>query len=146
MAAKGTPQPYGGVPIAGQSRNAVIANLGPPKQSIGSDGRRVEVYEYKTAHEPSPWRAIVHGILDVSSLGLWEIIGTPIEMAQGEKVRVAVEYDENGSVLNAAYFPVKVSYDSFGFPVSGDTRVQEQGVSPQAARTAANPAGGQATR
>ena len=100
MAAKGTPEPYGGGPLAGQDRNAVIASLGPPKESVDSNGRRLEIYEYKTGDAPSPWRAVVHGLLDLSSLGIWEIIGTPIEMAQGEKVRVTVEYDENGRVAN----------------------------------------------
>lgn len=102
MAAKGTPEPYGGGPIPGQDRNAVIANLGPPKQSLDSNGRSVEIYEYKTGDEPSPWRAVAHGVLDLSSFGVWEIIGTPIEMAQGEKVRLTVEYDEDGRVSNVS--------------------------------------------
>lgn len=98
MAAKGTPEPFGGGPLAGQERNAVIAKLGAPKQSVESNGRRLETYEYKTGDAPSPWRAVVHGILDFASLGIWEVLGTPIEMAQGEKVRVTVEYDEDGRV------------------------------------------------
>lgn len=98
MAAKGTPGPYESGPFAGQDRDAVIADLGPPKESIDSNGRRFEVYEYNAGNEASPWRAVVHGVLDVCSLGLWEIIGTPIEMAQGKKVRVAIEYDDSGRV------------------------------------------------
>lgn len=100
MAAKGSPEPPAGAPLVGQDRNAVIANIGPPKQSTDSNGRRLETYEYKTDDEPSPWRAVVHGVLDLASVGIWEAIGTPIEMSQGKKVRVTVEYDEDGRVSN----------------------------------------------
>jgi hypothetical protein len=105
MAAKGSPEPYAGAPRVGQDRNAVIANFGTPKQSTDLNGRRLETYEYKTGDKPSPWRAVVHGVLDLSTLGIWEIIGTPIEMSQGEKVQVSVEYDEAGRVCNVLAGP-----------------------------------------
>ena len=100
MAAKGRPETIAHGPVVGEDRNSVIASFGPPKESVDSGGRRVEVYEYKSGTKPAPWRAVVHGILDVSTLGLWEIVGTPIEMAQSGKERITVEYDESGKVAN----------------------------------------------
>ena len=30
-------------------------------------------------------KAIMHGVLDLATPGLWEIVGTPVEMSKGEK-------------------------------------------------------------
>lgn len=100
MAAKGRPQPVALGPVIGEDRNGMISSFGPPKESVDSDGGRVEVYEYKSGTQPAPWRAVVHGLLDLSSLGLWEIVGTPIEMNQSGKERITVQYDESGKVVN----------------------------------------------
>lgn len=100
MAAKGRPEPIALGTVIGEDRNKMITSFGPPKESVDSDGGRVEVYEYKSGTQPAPWRAVVHGILDLSSLGLWEVVGTPIEMAQSGKERITVEYDESGKVVN----------------------------------------------
>ena len=44
-------------------------------------------------------RAVMHGILDVATIGIWEAAGTPIEGAAGEKkyfsVKVYYDKDEN---------------------------------------------------
>ena len=48
---------------------------------------RVDLYEYEIGNKPSAGRAIGHGVMDILTLGLWEIIGTPIEGFQGEKKR-----------------------------------------------------------
>jgi hypothetical protein len=34
----------------------------------------------------STGRAVMHGVLDVFTLGLWEVAGTPIEWAKGSKM------------------------------------------------------------
>src|ERR1700722_16681301 len=41
-------------------------------------GKLVEVYQFQK-ERGSAARALMHGVLDVSTLGLWEVIGTPIE-------------------------------------------------------------------
>ena len=42
-----------------------------------------------------------HGVADVFTLGLWEVVGTPVEMiANGDQVTVKVFYDENSYVTN----------------------------------------------
>ena len=60
-----------------------------------SSGDLVEVYQYKK-ERGSAARAFMHGVLDVSTCGLWEVVGTPMEAC----------VDENG------FFAVKVTYDS----------------------------------
>lgn len=41
-------------------------------------------------------RAVIYGMLDVVTFGLWEIIGTPIEggISGGEKLNIRVVYKE----------------------------------------------------
>ncbi len=67
-------------------------------QVIGSDkdadGNLVESYRIQK-EKGSVARALMHGVLDVSTLGLWEAIGTPIE----------------GSLNKKEYFSIKVLYD-----------------------------------
>jgi hypothetical protein len=57
-------------------------------------GELVEVYQYKK-EKGSAARALMHGVLDVGTCGLWEVLGTPIEAC----------VDEN------KYFTIKVYYD-----------------------------------
>ena len=54
----------------------------------------VEVYQF-TKERGSTARAVMHGVLDVTTCGLWEVIGTPME-----------GYD------SAEFFCIKVIYDS----------------------------------
>jgi len=48
--------------------------------------------------EPSAGRAVGHAALDVLTLGLWEVIGTPIEMVQGRSYHAVVTYTTEGTV------------------------------------------------
>lgn len=57
------------------------------------DGRLIETYKVLKA-KGSTARAVMHGVLDVATLGLWEIAGTPIESSKGKK----------------DYFALKVTY------------------------------------
>lgn len=45
-------------------------------------------------------RAVMHGILDVATYGIWEVAGTPIEGAKGKKKTVAIRvyYDKNKNI------------------------------------------------
>ena len=38
--------------------------------------------------------------MDVLTLGIWEIVGTPIEGVQGEKYSATMVYDENDKVVD----------------------------------------------
>ena len=55
----------------------------------------VEVYQFKK-EQGSAARAFMHGVLDVSTLGLWEVLGTPVEacMSENKCFVVKVYYDE----------------------------------------------------
>lgn len=57
-------------------------------------GDLIEVYQFQK-EKGSAARALMHGVLDVGTLGLWEVVGTPIEAC----------VDDNGC------FSLKVFYD-----------------------------------
>lgn len=38
--------------------------------------------------------------MDILTLGLWEIVGTPVEGFQGDTKRLSVSYDENDYVTH----------------------------------------------
>ena len=100
MAMSGKRDPNLGAIKVGSSRGEVDLHMGSTAiQTVtNTDGTRTDIYEYEIGNEPSSARAIGHGIMDVLTLGLWEIIGTPIEGFQGDKHRLVVVYDENDRV------------------------------------------------
>lgn len=57
-------------------------------------GQIIEIYKLRKKKGVSA-RAALHAILDVATLGLWEIAGTPIE----------------GSIEEQSYFSIKIYYD-----------------------------------
>lgn len=60
------------------------------------DGRLVEVYRFQK-ERGSPVRAVMHGVLDISTMGLWEVVGTPMEALDGREyfmLRVYYNWDE----------------------------------------------------
>lgn len=46
-------------------------------------------------------RAVMHGLLDLSTLGLWEVAGSPIEASKSKKTYyvIAAQYQEDGSSI-----------------------------------------------
>jgi len=100
MAMSGKALPDLGVVKQQASRGEVELQLGKPIATTTLDsGHIVNVYEYDIDNEPSAGRAFVHGALDVVTIGIWEVIGTPIEYFQGEKRQVQVEYDSQDMVV-----------------------------------------------
>jgi hypothetical protein len=101
MALSGKENPDLGAVKVGATRGEVELHLGPPVRSAAvASGSRTDVYEYEIGNEPSAGRAIGHGALDVLTLGLWEIVGTPIEGFQGEKYQATITYDQNEKVVD----------------------------------------------
>lgn len=84
-------QPELGAVRVGATRGEIELQLGAPIEVREENGRRVDIYEYEIGNEPSAGRAIGHGVMDVLTLGIWEVVGTPVEGFQGEK---------NGSCLH----------------------------------------------
>jgi hypothetical protein len=80
MAVSGNHNPELGAVRSGVPRSEIEMHLGSPVQiSSLKDGLVYATYEYEVGNEPSAGRAIGHGVMDVLTLGLWEIVGTPIE-------------------------------------------------------------------
>ncbi|MCU0588640.1 MAG: hypothetical protein MUF52_10855 [Syntrophobacteraceae bacterium] len=78
----------------GPSRGEVELHLGHAVGTITTvDGKRIDIYQYELGNDPSAGRAIGHGVMDVLTLGLWEVVGTPIEGFQGETKKIAITYD-----------------------------------------------------
>jgi hypothetical protein len=101
MALSGMENPDLGSIKVGTTRGEVELHLEPPVRSAAvASGSRTDVYEYEIGNEPSTGRAIGHGALDVVTLGLWEIVGTPIEGVQGEKYQATITYDQDDKVVD----------------------------------------------
>ena len=101
MALSGSPNPDLGAVKTGASRGEIELHLGSPISStLLEGGHRADLYQYEIGNEPSAGRAAGHAVLDVLTLGLWEIAGTPIEGVQGEKYTATIEYDENDKVVD----------------------------------------------
>jgi hypothetical protein len=101
MAMSGSQNPDLGAIRVGATRGEIELHLGSPiKSTLLDDGHRADVYEYEIGNEPSAGRAAGHAVLDVLTLGIWEIAGTPIEGFQGEEYTATIYYDENDKVVD----------------------------------------------
>ena len=100
MALSGKPDPNVSVLNIGMPRQIVLLNLGQPTKTAASKAGRTDVFDLERGNEPSAGRAVLHGVMDVLTLGAWEIIGTPIEGFQGEKFQLTVEYDSDDVVTS----------------------------------------------
>jgi hypothetical protein len=97
MAVSGQESPNLAVCRVGADRADVQAQLGMPiSERILDNGDSVCTYEYEVGNEPSVDRAVTHGAMDVFTLGLWELVGTPMEAVQGEKFEMTVTYGPDG--------------------------------------------------
>jgi outer membrane protein assembly factor BamE (lipoprotein component of BamABCDE complex) len=86
----------------GMPRDNIIARLGPPTSSTKyEDGTRIDIYQFYEG-SASGWkvgRAVFHGVADVFTLGLWEVVGTPTEMAvKGDKITARATFDRNDNL------------------------------------------------
>lgn len=100
MAVSGDHNPDLSAVRSGSSRSEIEMHLGSPiKVSSLGNGMEAATYEYEIGNEPSAGRAIGHGVMDVLTLGIWEVVGTPIEGFQGETHQVTVTYNESGEAM-----------------------------------------------
>lgn len=85
----------------GVPRTHVIAELGHPSWSNHSQGGTVDVFAFKQGYSKTTKaaRALAHGAADVATLGLWEVVGIPVEsIADGTDVQVEVHYAPDQTV------------------------------------------------
>jgi hypothetical protein len=101
MAMSGSENPDLGAIKVGASRGEVELHLGTAIKTTGlPDGGRADVYAYEIGNEPSAGRAVGHGVMDVLTLGIWEVVGTPIEAFQGETYHATITYDASDKVAD----------------------------------------------
>jgi hypothetical protein len=88
--------------MRGTDRSQLLAEFGKPQSSeIGDDGKKHEIFVFTQGYSTGNkvGRAIFHGAADVFTLGLWEILATPIESHfDGNKKAFEVIYDANGKI------------------------------------------------
>ena len=107
MALSGDKQPQLAACRVGADRSDIEMQLGKPVTvSNLTDGDQSCTYEYQVGNEPSAGRAVAHGAMDVLTLGLWEIVGTPVEAVQGQKYKMTVVYDTDGKAKQITSEPV----------------------------------------
>jgi hypothetical protein len=91
----------------GVDRPRVISELGPPISSGEKDGSKTDIHSFKQGYSQGAkvgW-TLFHGVADVFTLGLWEVVGTPVEaVATGTDMRVQVFYDKDDRVKEIKCF------------------------------------------
>ncbi|WP_407926547.1 hypothetical protein [Acinetobacter baretiae] len=102
MAAKQPDKKNVSLLVSGMPRAVIVAEFGVPVSTEKrNDNTRVDVYSFKQGYGKGAkiGRAFFHGVADVATLGLWEIVGTPTETAfDGKDIAYQVTYDENEKV------------------------------------------------
>lgn len=90
-----------------KTRSCVIATgVTPIEKHKNKQGKLTSENFRANMPTGSAARAAMHGLLDVSTLGIWEVAGTPIEAVKGKKTGyvVVVKYAEDGSTIKHMTF------------------------------------------
>jgi hypothetical protein len=85
----------------GTPRGSLLAEFGEPAVNEVRDGKKFEEYRFINGYGTGAKavRAVWHGACDVCSWGLWEIVGTPMEVFfNGDAMVYEVRYDENDRI------------------------------------------------
>ena len=85
----------------GTSRDSLLAEFGPPINSENRDGKKTDIFKFIQGYSTGAkaGRALFHGAADVFTLGLWEVVGTPVEGAfDGDEMAFKVTYDASDRV------------------------------------------------
>jgi hypothetical protein len=99
MAAKGGKEYNYALLKEGNSRDAILASFGEPESSeTKEDGRIIDTYKLEEGDKSKPGLAAGHLVMDVYTLGLWEIAGTVIEANEGRDVIYEITYGPDGKV------------------------------------------------
>lgn len=83
---------------AGTQRALLLAEFGLPMVTEEKEGKKYDIFKFVDGYSTGAkaGRAVFHGVADVATLGLWEIIGTPTEGAfEGDELVYQVSYDKH---------------------------------------------------
>lgn len=87
--------------VKGTPRDNLLAEFGPPISSEIRDGKKTEIFKFIQGYSggAKAGRALFHGAADVFTLGLWEVVGPPIEGSfDGDEMAFKVIYDASDRV------------------------------------------------
>lgn len=85
----------------GTPRAALLAEFGYPASSDVKDGKKYDIFRFTQGYSggAKAGRAVAHGVASVLTLGLWEVIGTPIEAVNsGDLTAYEVGYGSDDRV------------------------------------------------
>lgn len=85
----------------GTPRSALLAEFGYPTSTETRDGKKYDIYRFTQGYSggAKAARAVGHGVASVLTLGLWEVIGTPIEAVNsGDLTAYEVGYGNDDRV------------------------------------------------
>ena len=99
MAASTKNTPNLSVIAVGQDRYFVVSQIGNPNQSSIIDDERVDNFIINKNNVYLGYtRAFIYGLLDMGTLGLWELIGTPLEEFIQSEDKMTIYYDSEDKV------------------------------------------------
>lgn len=98
LAASPSEEPNLQVLAVGTTETQVEEELGLPISSIRTRSGKINTYQYFSGDRESYGRAAAYTVLDVLTIGLAEIVTTPIEALQGDKHTVKITYNFNDCV------------------------------------------------
>jgi len=85
----------------GTQRSMLIAEYGAPTESENRDGKDYDTFKFVQGYSTGAkvGRAVFHGVADVFTIGLWEVVGTPAEaIFDGQQMAYEVSYDGENKV------------------------------------------------
>ena len=86
----------------GTDRELVLLEIGTPAETIIKDGVKYDLFSFVQGYSKGARiaRASGHLLAEISTLGLWGLVGTPIEQSYNGKVLgYKVTYDKNDKVF-----------------------------------------------
>ncbi|MCB0323333.1 MAG: hypothetical protein KDD69_07150 [Bdellovibrionales bacterium] len=101
MAAHASEEPDLRVLATGTDRLSVESQLGKPIAVERTRTGDLATYQYFTGDKANFNRAALYTVLDIVTLGIAELVTSPIESLQGDKHIVTVNYDLNGRLVGS---------------------------------------------
>jgi hypothetical protein len=101
MALHGNPEPNFEAFEVGSTRKQVEIQLGTPASTTSlTDGTKEDTYKYEMGNSPNGARATLYFYYDLFTIGLAEVIFTPIELFQGHDEETKIVYSSDDRVLD----------------------------------------------